>query len=197
MALDVKAVYLIKKINCILSYYRWIMETWTDLLISTFCGGNRLPYKTHYFLILTVTLMSIHIQHINVIFFIHNLTHNVWTPNFSRCLNCFYLTWRPSLLYPTAFQILLFSSKNYWAIYIYEPQFCRNDLWFLQGVTNFDWINNVKTSTKIIGPLKLQYLCRILEISVVMFCILGLGLGIGSKNNTDFILIPHPNMVIN
>jgi hypothetical protein len=74
MALDVKAVYLIKKINCILSYYRWIMETWTDLLISTFCGGNRLPYKTHYFPILTVTLMSIHIQHINVIFFIHNLT---------------------------------------------------------------------------------------------------------------------------
>jgi hypothetical protein len=53
------------------------METWTDLLISTFCGGNRLPYKTHYFPILTVTLMSIHIQHINVIFFIHNLTHNV------------------------------------------------------------------------------------------------------------------------
>ena len=95
------------------------METWTDLLISTFCGGNRLPYKTHYFPILTVTLMSIHIQHINVIFFIHNLTHNVLTPNFSRCLmNCFYLTWRPLLLYPTAFQILLFSSKNYWVIYI-------------------------------------------------------------------------------
>jgi len=101
--------------------------------------------QTFIILLIWYRLSDAKTQIINVIFFIHNLTHTVWTPNFSRCLmNCFYLTWCPSLLYPTAFQILFFSSKNYWAIYIYEPQFCRNDLWFLQGVTNFDLINNVK-----------------------------------------------------